>query len=77
MTYTAEMRSRELAIRESLGATRLNVAGLVLRGAAMQAVVGAAGGVLVAGLLAAYLQNLNVDLSLMGGTAIVSLLLED
>ena len=50
LSYTVSQRSRELAVRSSLGATRGNIVGLVFRQMAITT-----GGGLVAGLAAAWI----------------------
>ncbi|MCC6319023.1 MAG: ABC transporter permease [Gemmatimonadaceae bacterium] len=48
VSYAAVQRTREIGIRQALGATRLEVIGLVLRGTALLALVGVAAGVAAA-----------------------------
>jgi predicted permease len=66
VAYSAEMRSRELAIREALGASRLEVAGLVLRGALVQTMTGAAAGAMIGIIVVDYLNGFQLKLTTTG-----------
>jgi hypothetical protein len=48
VAYTVAMRNREMAIREALGASRIRVAWLLIRGATVQTTIGLLGGALIA-----------------------------
>jgi ABC-type antimicrobial peptide transport system permease subunit len=72
VAYTAEMRSRELAIREALGATRLEVAGLMLRGALAQAMAGAAAGAMIGIIVVDYLNGFQLKLTTTGVATLVA-----
>ncbi len=61
--YTAEMRSREFAIREALGATRAHIAGRVLRGAFVQAAIGLTAGAMLSTLIIEHLNDYQLKLS--------------
>ncbi|HUQ79516.1 MAG TPA: ABC transporter permease [Gemmatimonadaceae bacterium] len=73
VAHTAEMRSRELAIREALGATRIQVATLLLRGALLQALVGAAAGAMIAIIVVDYLSGSRFKLTTTGVASIVAI----
>jgi predicted permease len=75
VAYTAEMRARELAIREAIGATRVHVSGLVLRGAIIQGTVGVAGGALVATAIIGYLNSFDLRLEAVAGATSLSIVL--
>jgi predicted permease len=75
VAYTAEMRARELAIREAVGATRLHIAGRVLRGALMQAVIGTAAGAGIATLIVEQLNSYQLKLTAAAGTTAVAFVL--
>jgi hypothetical protein len=72
--YTAEMRSRELAIREALGAGRVRIALQVMRGALQQSLFGAVGGALIATLLVHYMSQYQLRLTAATGPTIVALI---
>ena len=72
VAYTAEMRSRELAIREALGASRLRVAASMLEGAFIQAFAGASGGALLSIIAIDYLNGFQLKLRATGGATIVA-----
>lgn len=72
VAYTAEMRSRELAIREALGATRVQVAGLMLRGALVQTMAGAAAGAMIGIIVVDYLNGFQLKLTTTGVATIVA-----
>jgi putative ABC transport system permease protein len=72
VAYTAEMRSRELAIREALGATRVQVARLMLRGAMLQTMAGAAAGAMIAIMIVDYLNGFHMKLKTTGVATIVA-----
>jgi predicted permease len=72
VTYTAEMRSRELAIREALGATRLHVAGRVLRGALVQATSGVIAGAILATWLVEHLNKYQLQITAAATTSVVA-----
>jgi putative ABC transport system permease protein len=72
VAYTAEMRSRELAIREALGATRVQVARLMLRGALLQTMAGAAAGAMIAIMIVDYLNGFHMKLKTTGVATIVA-----
>jgi putative ABC transport system permease protein len=57
VSYTAEMRNREMAIREALGASRMRVAGLLVGGAAAQTIAGLIAGALIATFVASFIQD--------------------
>jgi putative ABC transport system permease protein len=72
VAYTAEMRSRELAIREALGATRVHVASLVLRSAFVQTMTGAAAGATIGIIVVDYLNGFQLKLTTTGGATLVA-----
>jgi putative ABC transport system permease protein len=72
VAYTAEMRSRELAIREALGATRVQVAGLMLRSALVQTMAGAAAGAMIGIIVVDYLNGVLLKLTTTGVATIVA-----
>jgi putative ABC transport system permease protein len=72
VAYTAEMRSRELAIREALGASRIQVAGLMLKGAFIQALAGAAAGAMLSIIAVDYLNGFQLKLKATGGATVVA-----
>lgn len=72
VAYTAEMRSRELAIREALGATRVQVAGLMLRSAFVQTMAGAAAGAMIGIIVVDYLKGFQLKLTTTGVATIVA-----
>ena len=72
VAYTAEARSRELAIREALGATRMQVAGLVLRSALVQTMAGAAAGAMIGIIVVDYLNGSQLKLTTAGVATIVT-----
>jgi ABC-type antimicrobial peptide transport system permease subunit len=75
VAYTAEMRARELAIREAIGATRAHVSGLVLRGALVQGVVGVVAGAALATLVIGYLNSFDLRLEAVAGATTLSIAL--
>ncbi len=75
VAYTAEMRARELAIREAIGASRMNVAVLVLRGAIIQGASGVAAGALLATLTIGYLNSFALRLHAIAGATTLSIVL--
>jgi putative ABC transport system permease protein len=75
VAYTAEMRARELAIREAIGATRVHVSVLVLRGAIIQGVAGVAAGALLATLMIGYLNSYALQLHAIAGATTLSIVL--
>lgn len=75
VAYTAEMRARELAIREAIGATRLHIAARVLRGALIQAVIGTAAGAVIATLIVEQLNSYQLKLNAAAGTTAVAFVL--
>ena len=72
VAYTAEMRSRELAIREALGASRAQVAGLMLKGAFVQALAGAVAGAMLSIIAIDYLNGFQLRLKATGGATIMA-----
>jgi predicted permease len=72
VAYTAEMRSRELAIREALGASRLQVAGQMLKGAFVQALAGATGGAMLSIIAVDYFNGFQLKLKVTGGATVVA-----
>jgi predicted permease len=70
--YTAEMRSREFAIREALGATRTDIAGRVLTSALVQAAVGLAAGAVISTILMEYLSGYELRLSAAFGATLAA-----
>jgi predicted permease len=72
VAYTAEMRSRELAIREALGASRVQVAGVMLKGAFIQALAGAAAGAMLSIIAVDYLNGFQLKLKATGGATIIA-----
>lgn len=75
VAYTAEMRARELAIREAVGATRFHVSGLVLKAAVVQGVIGVAGGAVFATGIIGWMNSFNLEVKAMAGATAVSVLL--
>lgn len=73
VAYTAEMRMRELAIREALGATRYRVIGLLLRSAAIQATIGVAVGAVLSTVAAAFMSTPTHVIQPAVGTTAVTL----
>jgi hypothetical protein len=75
VAYTAEMKSRELAIREALGASRAHVAARVLSVAVLQAVVGVVAGGLLGFLVIDYLNGFHLKLTMAVGASALSFVL--
>jgi putative ABC transport system permease protein len=75
VAYTAEMRARELAIREAIGASRLQVSVLVLRGAIIQGVSGVAAGAVLATLTIGYLNSFALQLHAIAAATTLSIML--
>lgn len=63
VAYTVEMRNREMAIREALGATKARVTALLLRSAAIQTLIGLTAGAALATGLARLIREHNLVLS--------------
>ena len=75
VAYTAEMRARELAIREAVGATRVHVSGLVLRSAMIQGAAGVSGGAILATGVIGWLNRSNLHLEAIASTTLLSVVL--
>jgi putative ABC transport system permease protein len=75
VAYTAEMRARELAIREAIGASRMHVSMLVLRGAIIQGAAGVAAGAALATLIIGYLNSFALQLHAIAGATTLSIVL--
>jgi predicted permease len=73
VAYTAEMRSREFAIREALGATRLHIAARVLRGAVAQSLAGVLAGAVIATLIVEQLNGYQLRITAAAGTSAIAL----
>jgi predicted permease len=70
--FTAEMRSREFAIREALGATRTDIARRVLSSAIVQAAIGLAAGAVVSTMILEYLTAYQLKLTTAFGATVVA-----
>jgi hypothetical protein len=74
--YTAEMRSREFAIREALGATRVQIATRVLGSAVMQAAAGLGAGALLSTMIIEHLNGYQLRLTTaLGATCVASVVI--
>lgn len=75
VAYTAEMKSRELAIREALGATRLHIAGRVMSVALVQSLIGVTLGALLSTLVIEHLNGYHMKLTPVAGSTVVAMAL--
>src|SRR3954464_4438114 len=75
VAYTAEMRARELAIREAVGASRVHVSGLVLKTAVIQGAIGVAAGAVLATGIIGWLNHFDLKLQAIAGATAASMLL--
>jgi putative ABC transport system permease protein len=73
VSYTVEMRNREMAIREALGASRLRVSALLLRSAVVQTVIGVAGGAALATVLAIQIRDAQFSMNTAAGSTFIAL----
>ena len=75
VAYTAEMRARELAIREAVGASRVHVSGLVLKAAVIQGAIGVAVGAVLATGIIGWLNHFDLKLQAIAGATAASMLI--
>jgi putative ABC transport system permease protein len=75
VAYTAEMRARELAIREAVGASRVHVSGLVLKTAVIQGAIGVAAGAVLATGIIGWLNHFDLKLQAIAGATAASMFL--
>ncbi|HEY4218137.1 MAG TPA: ABC transporter permease [Gemmatimonadaceae bacterium] len=73
VSYTASARTRELAIRESLGAKRAQIAALIVRDAIVQGTYGLAAGAVIAACTLRYLKGSDFDVTAVLITGVVAL----
>jgi putative ABC transport system permease protein len=72
VSYTVEMRNREMAIREALGASRMRVSALLLRSAVVQTVIGVAAGSMLASTLAYLIRSETFAMDTTAGSTLIA-----
>jgi putative ABC transport system permease protein len=72
VSYTVEMRNREMAIREALGASRVRVSALLLRSAIIQTLVGVVAGSAFATVVASLIRNENLAMNTAAGATVIA-----
>lgn len=72
VSYSVEMRSREMAIREALGASRARVSALLLKGAVVQTIIGVTIGSALASVLALFIRRDTLAMNMAAGSTAIA-----